>query len=375
MSALFLNHRQVLSLICAVGHKRTVIVQGENGIGKTALWKDMHKVRGFENHIFVPPFNCTQMSDGSIWMPDIDRETGVSRELPNERFGVSKKNQRGVNGARPTVVMFDECFKAAQFVKNMIAEPLYERRVGGYHFVDGSVTFGATNLSVEGLGDSVQPHLRSRIILVNLRKPTAPEWVEEFAIPNALSAEVIAFVHMFPQVMDSFIDYLPGGKYAGKAQEKENPYIFNPKLHQEGFANPRSLHAASDLLLQQTGVDHETLTAGLAGVIGEPTAKEMAAYVKFGQEICAYEDVIKNPAKAPLSKNPTAQIVQTFQFLTRCQGRDEASAITEYVMRMKSEMQSLFCNSVANSSKISEFVTCKLFGQLMRDNKVFFATK
>ena len=33
----FLSAQQVLNLIATIGHKRTVIVEGENGIGKTAL--------------------------------------------------------------------------------------------------------------------------------------------------------------------------------------------------------------------------------------------------------------------------------------------------------------------------------------------------
>lgn len=371
----FMNHRQVLSVICAVGHEVTVIVKGENGIGKTSLWKDMQRMPRFSNHIFVPPFNCTQMTDGSLWMYDINRENGTSREMPNERFGVSVKNQKGVKGARPVVVMFDETYKGPQYIKNMISEPIYERRIGALHFPENSYVFGATNLALEGLGDSVQPHFRSRVMEVYLRKPTAQEWIEEFAVPNQLSPEVIAFVHMYPQVMDSFIDYLPGGKYAGKPLEKDNPYIFNPKQAQDGFANPRSLHAAAKILQEQSQMDAESLTAALTGVIGEPTAKEMSAFVRFGQEICSFEEVVKNPAKAPISKNPTAQIVQTFQLLTRCQNRDHAASIAEYVMRMKNEMQSLFCHSVANSSKIAEFVTVKEFGALMRDNKVFFSTK
>ena len=371
----FLNHKQIANAVARIGVKRSVLVLGETGIGKTAIHHELCRRPEFADHIKMDPIEATQLSDGSVWMPDIDREMGISRELPNERFGVSKTNRRGVNGSKPSMIFIDEGLKCAQFIKNMLAPVYNDRRVGDYHLVEGSLVWMASNLTVEGLGDSLQPHLRSRLIVLYLRKPTATEWVEEFAIPNELSAEVIAFVHMFPNVLDSFVDYLPGGKFAGKPQEKENPFIFNPKLMQDGFISPRTLNIASDILMEQQHLDAESLTATLTGAIGEPGAKEMAAFVRFGQEICAYEEVIKNPAKAPLSKNATAQIVQTYQFLTRCQGRDEAGAITEYVMRMKNEMQSLFCHSVANSSKISDFVTVKQFGTLMRDNKVFFATK
>ena len=93
-----LSFKQVTQLIKAVGHKRTIIVEGENGIGKTGLFYHLANDPFFANHIHVDPIDCTQLSDGSVWMPDIDRELGVSRELPNERFGISKTNQKGING-------------------------------------------------------------------------------------------------------------------------------------------------------------------------------------------------------------------------------------------------------------------------------------
>jgi len=47
------------------------------------------------------PLIARQLSDGSVWMPDIDREMGVSRELPNERFGVNRDNQRVSTAVNP----------------------------------------------------------------------------------------------------------------------------------------------------------------------------------------------------------------------------------------------------------------------------------
>ena len=137
----FLSFKQVQSLVATVGHKRTVIVEGENGIGKTALFHALKSMPQFANHIAVDPIDCTQLSDGSVWMPDLDREHGVSRELPNERFGVSKTNQKGINGSKPALIFLDEIAKAPQFIKNVLAPIIYDRRVGNYHLPEGSVVF------------------------------------------------------------------------------------------------------------------------------------------------------------------------------------------------------------------------------------------
>jgi len=371
----YLSFTQVLNLIASVGDKRTVIVEGENGIGKTALFHALKRMPKFANHIAVDPIDCTQLSDGSVWMPDLDRENGISRELPNERFGVNKHNQRGINGAKPVMVMLDEIAKAPQFIKNVLAPIIYERRVGNYHMPEGSVVFCATNLSVEGLGDSIQAHLRNRLVFVKMRKPSADEWVK-WATDNGVNPMIIAFVSNEPRVMQSFLDYEKGGMFEGKDLSKDNGFIFNPKSMQLAYATPRSLVAASDILDAGLGVlDDDTLEAALVGTVGATTAQALSSFIRFGREICEYSRVIKSPDTAPLSDNPTAQLIQVFQFVTRVADRTEAEAIVKYVWRMRAEMQSIFCNTVATSQRVAMFATINEFGRMLAEHKIFFSTK
>jgi hypothetical protein len=371
----YLSFTQVQSLVANVGHKRTIIVEGENGIGKTALFHAIKRMPQFANHIAVDPVDCTQLSDGSVWMPDLDREAGVSRELPNERFGVSKDNQLGVNGSRPIIVMLDEIAKAPQFIKNVLAPIIYERRVGNYHMPEGSVVFCATNLAIEGLGDSIQAHLRNRLVFVKMRKSSSEEWVK-WATDAGVNPTVIAFVANEPRVMESFIDYEKGGSYEGKTLSKENGMIFNPKSMQLAYASPRSLVAAADILDTCLGnVDEHTLEQALVGTVGEVTASAMASFVRFGQDICEYSRVIADPDKAPLSDNPTAQLIQVFQFVSRASSRAEAESIVRYVWRMRAEMQSIFCNTVSSSQRAGLFATISEFGRMLTAHKIFFSTK
>ena len=371
----FLSASQVVSLIAAVGDKRTVIVEGENGIGKTALFHMLRKLPKFADHIAVQPIDCTQLSDGSVWMPDLDRENGVSRELPNERFGVSAFNQLGVNNSKPILVGLDEIAKAPQFIKNVLAPIIYERRVGNLSMPEGSVVVCFTNLSIEGLGDSIQAHLRNRLVFVKMRKPSADEWVK-WATDNGVNPMIIAFVSNEPRVMQSFLDYEKGGMFEGKDLSKDNGFIFNPKSMQLAYATPRSLVAASDILDAGLGVlDDDTLEAALVGTVGATTAQALSSFIRFGREICEYSRVIKTPDTAPLSDNPTAQLIQVFQFVTRVADRTEAEAIVKYVWRMRAEMQSIFCNTVATSQRVALFATINEFGRMLAEHKIFFSTK
>ena len=371
----FLSASQVVSLIAAIGDKRTVIVEGENGIGKTALFHALRKLPKFADHIAVQPIDCTQLSDGSVWMPDLDRENGVSRELPNERFGVSAFNQLGVNNSKPILVGLDEIAKAPQFIKNVLAPIIYERRVGNLSMPEGSVVVCFTNLSIEGLGDSIQAHLRNRLVFVKMRKPSCDEWVK-WATDNGINPMVIAFVNNEPRVMQSFLEYEKGGMFEGKDLSKDNGFIFNPKSMQLAYATPRSLVAASDILDAGLGVlDDDTLEAALVGTVGATTAEALSSFIRFGREICEYSRVIKSPDTAPLSDNPTAQLIQVFQFVTRVADRTEAEAIVKYVWRMRAEMQSIFCNTVATSQRVALFATINEFGRMLAEHKIFFSTK
>lgn len=368
------NFNQGVSAIKAFGAKRTLVFQGENGIGKTALFHHVARDPFFANHIAVKPIDCTQLSDGSIWMPDIDRELGVSRELPNERLGVSKTNQKGINGSRPVIIFLDEIAKARQYIKDVLAPIVYERRVGNYELPEGSVVFCATNLDCEGLGDNIQAHLRSRLTFYQLRKPTQAEW-KTWAINVGIAPEVIACTEEHPQWFDSFLDYEPNGKFYGRSLEKDNPHIFNPRGSQESYVNPRSLHAVSDLVYERELVDNETFLGGMAGTIGEPAAELLNSFIKFGDETPAYQEIVNSPASCRIPSNPVAQIITTLKCVTQTNTRDEAEAVSEYIMRMRKEMQSMFCNNVANSTRAGTFITVNNFKKMIGDNAIFFATK
>ena len=119
-----LNHKQVVSLIKAIGASRTVLVEGEAGIGKTAMLYEFRNDPAFAGYHIIDPIDCTQLSDGSVWMPDIDRENGISRELPNERFGVSKSSQKGINGSKPIIICLDEIAKATRVPLNTVRSRL-----------------------------------------------------------------------------------------------------------------------------------------------------------------------------------------------------------------------------------------------------------
>jgi hypothetical protein len=210
------------------------------------------------------------------------------------------------------------------------------------------------------------------LIVVKKRKPTIDEWVNDFAIPRQLNPIMLACVQEYPMVFDSFVDYMANGKYEGKDQDKDNPHIYNPKIVQDAYASPRSLHAASDVLDVMGGLDGETLRKALEGTVGKSFASVLDSFIRFGQQLPSVSTIRDNPDTAPIPSNKIAQQVQVFQFITRTENRDDAQSFTKYVMRMQPEMQSLFCRRVADSQRVGLFTTVAEFGRMLSDNKIYY---
>lgn len=367
-----LNRTQVAALIKSVGPTRTVIVEGEFGCGKTSVHYDLCADPAFAHFHKPKPIDCMQLSDGSVVMPDLDRSRGVSRELPNERFGLSDENHAGVPDSAPAIICLDEIAKTRQFIKDTLAPMILERRLGNYVFPAGSIVFGCTNLSEEGLGDHMEAHLRNRIIVVKMRKPTKDEWVHGFAVPRKLHESITAAVEMYPMVFDSFTDYLKGGKFADKRIAEHNPYVSNPLDAAQGqVVTPRSLHAASDIVVQRSSIDDYTMHAALEGTLGAPFAANIMSMIRFGDGLPTFDRIVSDPDSAPLPANPTAQIVQVHQFMRLVTTKEDAEAVATYVQRMKAEMKSLFVNTVANSKVLASFARSTTFNALLVENRKF----
>lgn len=373
MDKIQLNHNQLANLIASsVGEEITTIVVGENGIGKTAIYKTLQQVPALANHIFPRPIACTQLDVGDHMIPVPDFERGVSRNLPNERYGISQDNHRDIKNGRPVVLCLDELGKAPRHVQASLAPLFYDRELGSLRLPQDSLVFATSNLGEEGLGDLLQAHTRNRIEVVHARKPSAEEWMLWGQNQNpAINEYVLAFAKMYPQAFQSFTEVkLTGNKNLSEV----NPYIFNPSAQQPAYFSPRSAERASKRLSSGLGrLDDDSLLASLVGSIGDPAARDLWGIVSLRSEIVHFEEVIAEPKKARMCSNPIAQIVQVFQFVNRTEHVDHAKAVLIYVKRMREEAQALFCRAVSdNLTRAVHYTKCAEWGELMTKHKLSF---
>jgi energy-coupling factor transporter ATP-binding protein EcfA2 len=346
---------QITNAILVGGHKRTILVQGHMGTGKSSMLNILSQK--LPKHI--PCYlDCTTKDLGDITVPNLaklDDGTGYVTYLTNEELGAHHDV--------PVILMIDEYGKANPAVKNALLRLMLERKIGSYTLHPDSIVFATTNLGAEGVGDLLPAHARNRITVVTSRKPTAEEWIE-WGINNGIHPTVLGWVRENPQVMQSFEDVF---------DPEENPHIFHPQVLRAAFVTPRSLEAASDWLHEQASFDDQTLTSLLMGTIGDRGALDLMAFVKLANQLPSLESIKQDPTGATLPTSASAVCMVVYKLLSVLE-RDWVDSCMTYLNRLDKEAQGLFANGVRapKYSKRGIVMTNKKFTEWARDNNYMF---
>ena len=322
-STAVLSLSQCVDLICNVGQDVTVLVQGDMGSGKTSLLKEVSRRMGMTGVYF----DCTTKDLGDLYLPRIsDTEGGdYVSFVPNEEFGM--------HHGRPVVLMLDELGKNRSILNGLL-RVMQERHVGSRPLPKGSIVFATTNLGAENVGDMLPPHARNRIMVVRMSKPNADEWMLWAAV-NDIEPSLIAAVHEFPQMLQSFTDV---------EQPDANPYIYDPRdSSRTAFVTPRSLEKLSHLLKKRAVLgDHVTFQAAI-GLVGGKAAGDIMTMVTLEDTLPKFDAIVADPMKIKLPDGVAARIMSSITCATRVEQQNFA-AVFQYVQRLPMETVGLFCH-------------------------------
>ena len=360
-----LSLSQVSAAILAGGHKRTVLVQGHMGTGKTSLLYALGQM--LPDHILCY-FDCTTKDVGDIAIPSFHRidEQGYVTYVPNEELGIHL--------GKDVIVCVDEFGKAPPSVQKAMLRFMLERKLYSLSLTDKSIVFATTNKGSEGVGDMLPAHACNRITVLQTAKPTNLEWIE-WGLNNGIDHTLLGWCRDTPQLFASYEDY--PDNMTRDDFERENPYIYHPKFKRASFVTPRSLHAASDWLKERYGLDNQTLVALLMGTIGERAAMDLMTFVNLADQLPTIESIKASPMTAKLPDLASARCMVVYKVLGAIE-RDWVDAWMTYLSRMDKETQALFSNSVRaktfNPKKQSMIMTNGSFTQWARDNQYMFTT-
>jgi len=321
-------------MIPAYGKQITIVVKGEPGIAKSSLHHMLKKDLGDEyDHIY---FDCParDVGDAVMTIPDNDR-TKLTQVL-SEVFCM--------DSPKPKVIMLDEFMKTPKLLQIIWTRLMLERTLGDRQLPEGSIVFATSNNSSDGVGDSMLAHAGNRVMIINMRKPTASEW-GVWATDNNIAPEIRACVAMNPRMLASYLD---GG-------QEDNPYIFNPTRKVLSFVSPRSL-AKSDVIVRSRGAVGAVRTqAALAGTIGMAAAELMSAFLSLASELTSIKDVIADPDTVRMPEKPAALFMMMFNAIDTIQTQDELASFMKFINRVPSaEVQSVFFTIAMQSKRLAK---------------------
>jgi hypothetical protein len=344
--------------IAVMGRKRTIVGRGEPGIGKsTTLYRLGER---FPTHKLVY-MDCQLLLDqGDFFYPTIevtDVGSKVARRVPLEDFDFSD----GV----PVIFNCDELGKANKPVLNVLLTLLYDRRIHNKYLPEGSIVFGSTNLTSDGVGDFVAAHARSRVILTTVKKPHVgmgsdgsvdPDGWAHWAFNNGIAPELLAWLKSNQHAFDSYTDH--NGK-----EKWSNPYAYHPTQGAESYVCPRSMHAVSDICKERHLLGSELTLSLMAGAAGESFARDFSAFLVVKDRLTSVEAIVSTPdhAAIPDATDSVALCVMVFNLVTATKTETIKPFVT-YMQRLPKEYQALFARSVmANDEKQKTAVQCTEF--------------
>jgi energy-coupling factor transporter ATP-binding protein EcfA2 len=318
---------QAVKMIATMGHKRTILVQGHIGTGKSSMLKTLEAM--FPTHTGIY-FDGTTKDLGDLALPyiaGVNSDSVSFRTVPHEELGLHE--------SKPVIIMLDEYGKANPAVKQGLTAFMLERRMGNLRLHPDSIVFATTNLGGEGVGDLLVAHQRNRITVVTLKKPDHMSFIE-WGINNGIDHTLLGWVKDNPHVFQSFEDV---------KNPDDNPYIFHPRSQRAAFVTPRSLEAASDWLKVRDSLDDMSLTAALIGTVGDRAAMDLMAFVRLANDLPTLKSIKDSPETAKVPTSAAAVCMVVYRTLASIEA-DWVSAWMTYMLRLPSEAQALFVNGV-----------------------------
>jgi len=176
--------------------------------------------------------------------------------------------------------------------------------------------------------------------------PDLNTWVD-WAVGNDINPTFIAFAAQHPDIV-----------FAGKVPEKQGPWC-----------TPRSLVKAASWTdaANKQGVtwDNDDTITNLTGIVGVGAARSILTFIKLGDSLPTWDDIVSDPENTKIPEAPDARMVLCYSLAAKMTA-DTAPKLAPYVLRFPKQFMLLFVKAALKRDKTLLFT--KLIGEFQRKN-------
>ena len=221
------------------------------------------------------------------------------------------------------ILFLDELTSAPQMTQAGCYQLVLDRKLGEYKLPDEWVVIAAGNPASErGVHFAMPRPLRNRFVHLEL-EADLDDWCK-WAVKACVRPEIIAFLRFKPDLL-----------HTADATSDAN-----------AWPTPRSWEMASNVLSGIARRQKTTLLSGtsefeaqlLDGTVGQAAASELVAFLRLFRQLPSIDEILLNPATAPLPTETSAQI-SIATALGRVMTDNSVGRGLTYLDRMPTEMR------------------------------------
>jgi hypothetical protein len=281
-----------------VENKKSVLIKGAPGVGKTDIIKQVAEDLKHGLQIFHPAVSDPTDYKGQPWVVD-----GEAEFLP---YGELRTL---LNAKKPTIAFLDDIGQAPPAVQAALMQLLLARRVNGHVVSDQVVFLAATNRRQDRAGvTSILEPVKSRFKTILELVPEKEDWIE-WALQHDMPEALIGFINFRPNLLMT---------------EEATAEIINHPC-------PRTLAHAGEMI--KIGLGNLEV---LSGTVGQGCAVELTGFMRVFEQLPNIQAILLDPEDAIVPTDPSAQYAVVAALVGVVQ-KDNINRVLKYGNRLPRE--------------------------------------